>query len=854
MRISLNGDGWRILGLPPNEWVWRQIGSPATDLDRIRPAVGAWTPAVVPGDVQSDLVDAGVLPDPFFELNSRACEWTSHRDWVYHRDFTAPADAAGRTMHLRFAGVDDACHVFLNGERLGEHVGPYTPFEFEVTHIVRPGSTNRLVVVVEQAPTEPEIQGQIGWTSRIRRWKPRFAYGWDWCTRLVPLGIIDDVELVVSDGARLADVWVRPDLEGEPRADGTWAAGTVRVTATVQTFAPFDGAVHFVLRDPSGRTVAAADTDAACAEPGIAPVHAELTVSAPEQWWPNGSGPQPLYTLHAALRRRDGATVDERAERCAFRRVRFVANDGAPADALPYVLEVNGVRTFMKGWNWAPISQLYGRTLADRYDHALRMAAHAHCNFLRVWGGGLLERRRFYDRCDELGILVWQEFFQSSSGIDNQPASDPAFVQYAASIAREVVPLRRNHPSLAVWCGGNELTYDGMRPLDCEHPVIAALRDVVAELDPGRAFLPTSPSGPEFAALHETIGRQHDVHGHWLWLGDPEHYRFYNAIDPLLHSEFGVEGPGNLVSLRRFISEERLWPPDETNPVWVHHGAWWICREKVEALFGPIGDIETYVRAGQWMQYEGLRYACEASRRRKQHTAGCMPWQLNEAWPNASCTNALDYYGRPRPAFWGVANAYAPVLVSARYDRMAGKPGEPLAAEVWVCRSFGGDAVARVEWTLHDVVEGAQLAQGALDASECGVGRPCKLGLAEAALPVAPTVVALHLRALKPDGAPTAENTYCFSSLAVNPLSPLLALRRARLVAACGAGLLQIRGDGAGLFGVEIAAREDRGGPLPSRGYVPFVPGGAPCEIRVEGSGSMIVSAWNADPIEVHLP
>ncbi len=853
MRISLNGADWRILSLPPNEWVWRQIGSAAVDLDHIRPAVGAWTPALVPGDVQSDLLDAGLLPDPTIDLNSRACEWTSHRDWVYHRDFVAPAEAAGRVVHLRFEAVDDTCHVFLNGTKLGHHCGAYLPFEYDVTEVLRPGETNRLVVIVEQAPGELDIQGQIGWTSRIRRWKPRFAYGWDWCTRLVPLGITGDVDLVISDRARLDDVWVRPTLVGDATADHQWGEGVVKLTATVRSFGLASGALRAELTDPAGSVVATASVPVSAAEAGVV-AEAALPVSSPQLWWPNGSGAQPLYTLRTALLDADGAVLDTNVTRCAFRRFRLVPNDGAPADALPYVVEVNGARTFIKGWNWAPLSQLYGRTLDDRYDHALRLAAHANCNLLRVWGGGLLERTRFYDRCDELGILVWQEFFQSSSGIDNEPASDDAFVAYAREQARQVVPLRRNHPSLAIWCGGNELTYDAMRPLDFAHPVIAALRDVVSELDPDRAFLPTSPSGPEFAALHETIGRQHDVHGNWQWLGDPEHYRFFNAVDPLLHSELGVEGPANLEALRRFVSERYLWPPDDTNPVWVHHGAWWMCRDRIETLFGPIGDIESYVRAGQWMQYEGLRYACEASRRRKYHTCGCMPWQFNEAWPNTSCTNALDYYGRPRPVYWALANAYAPVLVSAQYEKMAWQPGEAFTAEVWLSVSHGAELPERATWELRDVVTGQAVAAGALPASGAAPNRSARVGSVTATLPDRASVFALEIAALARGGAVLASNTYCFSTETASPLKPLLNLPQGALGIETVAGGLVLTANQAGLFGVQIDAVEDRGGALPSCGYVPYLPAGESRHIAVAGAGRLLISAWNAQPVEVTAP
>ncbi|MBA2384030.1 MAG: hypothetical protein H0V68_05130 [Actinobacteria bacterium] len=353
-----------------------------------------------------------------------------------------------------------------------------------------------------------------------------------------------------------------------------------------------------------------------------------LRVESPLHWWPNGMGEQHLYDAGGFL--------------VGFRDVSFAG----------YELVVNDVRVPVKGWNWVPLDALYGVPRPEKLAHLLGVAARAGVNLLRVWGGGLVETPEFYEHCDRLGLLVWQEFSQSSSGIDSRPSDDPAFVELMAAEARQIVPRRRRHPSLAVWCGGNEL--DG----DDSTPVLAALREVVEELDPDRAWLPTSPVGED------------DVHGPWEHQGLRRHNEHYDTRTSRLHSEFGVEGMTNRRALEAVIDEEHRWPADRSNPVYAHLGAaWWSNAPLVQEVFGGrIEDAETMRRASQWLQYEGLRYAVEATLRRG---AGTIPRQLNEPYPNAWCTTAVDYHGDAKPAYYGVARAYR------------GRPSARFATSAW---------------------------------------------------------------------------------------------------------------------------------------------------------------------------
>jgi beta-mannosidase len=358
-----------------------------------------------------------------------------------------------------------------------------------------------------------------------------------------------------------------------------------------------------------------------------------LEVERPDLWWPNGSGEQTLY------RAGDWEV--------GFRTVELVPNEGAPADALPYTLVVNGERIFMRGWNWVPIDVNYGVPRPEKLERLLRLAARANVNVLRIWGGGVIESDELYGWCDRLGILVWQEFSQSSSGLESTPSEDPDFVYTLGADARTVVPLRGHHPSLFAWCGGNELAWPDGEPIDERSPAIEALRDAVREVDPDRLWLPTSPTGPQGTW---------DMHGPWEHQGLRAHYEHYDSRTNLVHSEFGVEGMANDLAM---IAPDHRWPADRSNPVYEHLGAWWNNAPLVQEAFGGrIADVETMRRASQWLQYDGLRYAVEATMRRAWQASGVLPWQFNESFPNAWCTSAVDWWGNPKPAYFGVARAY----------------------------------------------------------------------------------------------------------------------------------------------------------------------------------------------------
>jgi beta-mannosidase len=682
-RISLDGDGWRCRPYLGDEWQAARLGEQA------RAGQGGWLPATVPGSVVSDLWRAGEVPDPYFERNTRFAEWAADRWWAYQTDFPAPAPAHGGRTELVLEGIDYGGRVYLDGELLGEHEGMFVPARFEIGERLTRGrgAGRRHVLSVLIAPA-PRGEPQSGDTARVRTHKARISYGWDFCPRLVHQGIWRSVWLRTSGPLRIMRPWIRPTLADDLRS------ARLDCELGLDSLRPGRAEVSVAVRlagEPVAKGRQQVDVGA-----GEVSAVLQLEIERPALWWPNGEGEQPLYEveIEASL---DGNPSDRTTLSAGLRSLRLEPNRGAPADARPYQIVVNGRPIYARGWNWVPIDMLYGVPRPAKLHHLLGLARDARVNLLRVWGGGLIESEELYGACDRLGILLWQEFIQSSSGTLNAPSDEPEFVAMMAAEAEQIVPLRRNHPSLALWCGGNELMRDGV-PLDERAPVLGALGEVVRRLDPDRPFLPTSPSGP--LANFTDTGPQvlgHDVHGPWEHQGLAGQQQLYDRGRALLHSEFGVEGMASLATLEATIPPERRWPPGRANPVYAHRGAWWINEPLVQAAFGGgIADLSTLVRASQLLQADGLRYALESHLRRRPLSSGSLPWQFNEPFPNAWCTSAVDYYGRPKPAYFAVACAYEPLHVCASFERLAWAGAERFSAGLWAVSSLPQTADVRL--------------------------------------------------------------------------------------------------------------------------------------------------------------
>jgi beta-mannosidase len=654
--------GWYLLESIGEDWRWRGL-----ERETSRVGGGAFAnprpiPARVPGSVQHDLLRAGEISDPNRGLESRHCEWVSQRRWVYRTTLRIPEDWTHHRVFLRFDGADPGADIFVDGEQCGEleDVGQRLSLELET----RAGAEHRLVVALREPPLE---SGQLGRTSQTRSLKPRMGYWWDFATRLIPLSL-GAVTLEATGLARLQNVFVRSELEADHRS------ARVTLEAHVDGDVEEEAMLHVEILEGDGQVVARSRVARVQRAPGAAEVlTVTLELPNPRLWTCNGLGKPELYRCRAHLEV-GGECSDTFETRFGIRRVEFHHNPGGSLEAEPYTVVVNGQPVFARGWNWVPADLMTGRAdLEPRMRHLLGLARDAGANLIRVNGVGGVESGLFYELCDELGLMVWQEFPLSSSGLDNVPPSDAVFLVRLERVAPELIRRVRQHPSLVLWGGGNELTDESRRPATRDAPALRVLEAAVRVHDPDRAFRPTSPFGPVYD-LDDRVALErpddlHDVHGPWHYRGVTNSYVPFNASTALFHSEFGAQGASHRRSLERAMRQP--WAMDESNPEVSHRGSWWLMRHRVEEAFGRIHDLETYWRCSQVLQAQLVGYGVASNRRRAPRCSGALLWQLNEPWENAHNTSAVDFFGRPKMAYRAARAAFAPVAASLRFSSHA---------------------------------------------------------------------------------------------------------------------------------------------------------------------------------------
>ncbi|UJF31797.1 glycoside hydrolase family 2 protein [Paenibacillus hexagrammi] len=763
MELSLREYKWYVKGY----WPWVPVKGSSMEIGTELMGVTDWLPATVPGGVHQDLYQAGLIQNPYQDLNSLHCEWVENRWWVYKTTFERPP-ISGSKVELIFKGLDYEAIVYVNNQCLGEHKGMYHPAVFDITEILDQHDHMELVVVLKQAPDE---MAQIGKTSETFTQKSRFNYKWDFSTRLVNVGIWDDVILRVHNEYSLRDVYIQTDMDN--------GEGVVRVSAAAMSnMEDLDPSTDLKLSlqvtDPQGGSAGEITYDIQAGQKLPA---AELRIPSPQLWYPNGYGEQPLYKVEIKLS--DSARqFDSWTQYTGLRKLEYVSNEDSPSEALPYTFVVNGKKIYIKGVNMTPLDHLYGNVSESRYDWIVHLAKSAHMNMIRIWGGGIIEKPYLYELCDRYGIMIWQEFIQSSSGVDNIPSKRPEFLELLKISAVEALRNRRNHVCLTVWSGGNELMSAPNTPSTYEDENLAILKALVAEYDPQRLFLPTSASGPVQYITPEK-GVSHDVHGHWKFQNNPHHYELYGEADHLFHSEFGVDGVSAVKSIRKFLSPDHQHPVPMTDSfVWRHHGEWWDTYDRDMNMFGSIADLPQFVDCSQWIQAEGLRFILEANRRRQFHNSGSIVWQLNEPWPNVSCTNLVDYYKETKMAYYWVKKAFAPEHVSMDYRKLNYEAGENFAAPVFVHRN-DKSAFTKVRALVLDS-SGVELHVQHFEGESAG-GRSTMLGELKFTVPQTENGLFFIRLYLETGTTGSVENIYVMSTVKEHVYAPALSMNGAAL-------------------------------------------------------------------------
>jgi beta-mannosidase len=591
---------------------------------------GDWLDAEVPGEVRLDLLRSNLIPDPFYSDNNESMQWISEREWLYKKEFSVPLDGRWR---LRFEGVDYISEFWLNDVKLGEHTGMFSAVTFDVTGLLKENNT----LLVKLAPP-PQTRREVV--------KCQMGYGWDFAPRIVTMGIWDDVYLIRSGDLYIDSIFVIPELDGKDALVKIRAEVVSKSEARDASFNisikgknfPYETAKTFKVNTKSGTNF----------------LDFEVPVENAKLWMPWDRGEQNLYEITVSSDGSDAVT-----DTFGIRKFERVMTDGALETHEPWVFVLNSVREFIRGANWVPADSIFARVDRAKYSKLIKMAKEANMNMFRLWGGGLREKKEFYDLCDEEGILIWQEF-PFACAIGWHYPQDENYIRIARHEAEGIVRSIRNHPSLVLWCGGNEYSYKNNSAL------VDTLVKVCKELDGTRPFHLTSP-------------RNGDTHNWTIWHFFAP-YKSYKEDDSPFMSEFGFQSMPGVDTLKAFVPEMR-----SPKKMCRYHNRDWGPRLKFLRYtwysFRPAKNIESFVEATQKAQAYALKTAIEHFRRRKYKCGGCMIWQLNDPWPSTSWST-IDYYLRPKLAYEYVKRVYNPVLVSLDYKIKRYKTH--FEADVWV--------------------------------------------------------------------------------------------------------------------------------------------------------------------------
>ncbi|MFZ1509459.1 MAG: glycoside hydrolase family 2 TIM barrel-domain containing protein [Anaerolineae bacterium] len=641
-------------------------------------AVTAWRPATVPGQVHSDLLAHGMIPDPFVGANLRACAWVDALDWWYRTTLTLDLAPAQRTF-ITFHGLDTYAAVFVNQRCVLRSTGMFAPHTVELTGLAPPAAAielavrltgpagwprqhhsrrERLLFALERLSGAAAALGPI--PERLDHLKAPMQFGWDFAPRLRTVGIWDEVSLHSSGPATI--LALKPPHASAPmsgQAAGDAPVWTVEMTLDATALCAVQATLRVTPANFEGQ--AWAHTTALTLSPGpqTAPVILPPLTLAPWEPWERGF--PHLYwlevTLHDAA---TGAQLDQRRLRFGQRQVAWAPLAG-PGTA-PWRLHINDEPLFVRGANWVPADALPGRLRPPTYRRLLSAARAAGINLLRVWGGGLREKAAFYDLCDEMGLLVWQEFPFACLFLAAYP-HETAWLDRVEAEARGIVQAVRHHPSVAMWCGGNEM---GVRR---NQHLLARLARAVAAEDGTRPFVPASPA-------------QGDVHEWAVWHGRAP-LRTYQALQAPFCSEFGLSALPAAESLAHFLPAAQPWPDA---PVWRLHQAEAGKLAHYAALAGtpaPPADLPALIAATQTAQAAGLQVAIEHLRRHKATCGGLAFWQFNEPWPTIAWS-VLDFDGRPKLAYARLQRILQPVLICLAYQLPVGARPQAISGAIWI--------------------------------------------------------------------------------------------------------------------------------------------------------------------------
>lgn len=707
----------RFTKLLSNGWSFKQTDDQSKD---------AWMPVSrIPSAVHQDLIDNKKLEDPFLGFNEIKAEWVGEEKWTYKTSISRPQEAAfDATIVLSFDGLDTFADIKIDGVTVHQSDNMFLPHRIDITnhldddgeHVLSIDFDSALLKAREIKSKHPEHKwvGFNGDMARLAVRKAQYHWGWDWGPILMCAGIWRPARLEVYH-ARISDL--RADLE----------LSKDHKTALVKVSTSIEGSVKD-LKVKISINLRGQEISHVLAEVAIETLKAEATleVKNPSLWFPNGYGSQHLYEVKAFLLS-DDKEIDISARKIGIRTVQLVQEPDRHGKS--FYFRINDVDIFCGGSCWIPTDSFLPNVTAEKYRAWIELMVPANQKMIRVWGGGIYEDDAFYDACDELGILVWQDFM---FGCGNYPAFDSILGSITAEAIANVRRIR-HHPSIVIFAGNNEdyqvqeqygLHYNysdknSKNWLKCDFPARYIYEKVLPEVVSAEAPLipyhPGSPWGDGKISSDPTVG---DMHQWNVWHGTQEKYQIFDSLGGRFNSEFGMEAFPHLATIESFVTDPKdLYP--QSHVLDFHNKADGHERRIATYLVENVRtatSLKAYIHLTQLIQAEALMFGYRGWRKQwgdSRRCGGALVWQLNDCWPVTSWS-ICDYYLRRKPAYYAMARVLAPIAIGVRrahhdWSVTHARQPEKTDWECWVVSSKLEPVKADIEVQFISVATGKQL-------------------------------------------------------------------------------------------------------------------------------------------------
>ena len=626
-----------------------------------------WLKAQVPGCVHTDLVYNDLIPDPFFGTNEKDLQWISNENWEYKTILDLDSAFISKEVQLlKFYGLDTYAKVYVNGKLLIESNNMFHPWAASAKNVFQLGKNE--IRVLFESPIQkilpnmskmdyelPADNDQIKKTSPYTRKAP-YHYGWDWGPSFATCGIWQDVDVIAYDFFTIDDVHID---QKEINYQNAKVEINVEVTSEVELEA------DLLIIEPKSKINISKFVNL---KKGKNSFHRSVEIINPELWWPNGHGRQDMYEFEIHLKMDD--CKESKKVRIGLRD--FKVKMEKDKDGHSFAFIVNGKPIFSKGANWIPGDSFTTRMTKDNYKTLLQNSVNANMNTVRVWGGGIYESEDFYNLCDELGLIVWQDFMFACSLY-------PGYDDFLESVKKEseyqIIRLR-NHPSIALWCGNNEIAVawhnwgwkekypDSVFIKDYKNLFHELLPNMCHSLDKSRLYWPSSPGyGLSLPQTGQELNKG-DVHYWGVWHGGDELSSFSNNIGRFM-SEYGMQSFPNSTTVDYFCpSKEQYINSDiikSHQKASLGNGN---IMMYILMYYNEPKDFSSFIMLSQIMAGEAIKVAVESHRMAMPYCMGSLYWQLNDCWPGASWSS-LDYFGNWKALHYYAKNFFNPLLICA---------------------------------------------------------------------------------------------------------------------------------------------------------------------------------------------